>query len=156
MVKSAMPSTFQSAVVLEGSLTDEMVRNGSLANPSVRNKREWTSNFAKRVDEGSNKRNVWNAIKSYTGVAKEERNPDQGTLHLCYKCGLHHLGEFYREIVCFRCKRKGHTVRDCKEPGASKPVCYNCGAEDHMRNVCPKLKGGSQLGARKHEEEHLL
>ena len=40
MVKSAILTTFHSAVVLAGSLTDEMVQSGSLANPSARDKRE--------------------------------------------------------------------------------------------------------------------
>ena len=72
MVKSAMPTTFHSSVVLAGSLTDEMVWNGSLANPSAGNKRQWTGNTTRRFEGNPNKRNNRGAIKSYAVVAKEE------------------------------------------------------------------------------------
>ena len=112
MVKSAMPTTFHSAVVLAGSLTDEMVRNGSLANPSAGNKRQWTGNTTRRFEGNPNKRNNRGAIKSYAGVTKEEGKSYQGTKPWCNKCRKHHLGDFCLEIVCFKCKKTGHLSRE--------------------------------------------
>ncbi|KAI3505152.1 hypothetical protein L1887_27074 [Cichorium endivia] len=39
-------------------------------------------------------------------------------------------------IICNRCGKPGHTVRDCR-----LSRCYTCGAEGHISFNCPKLKG---------------
>ena len=43
---------------------------------------------------------------------------------------------------CFRCKKEGHTVKDCKElDDKLKKVqkCYYCSSEGHIKINCPKL-----------------
>ena len=101
MVKSAMPTTFHSAVVLAGSLTDEMVWNGSLENLSAGGKRQWTGNLNIEIEESPSKRNNQDTVKSYTGIAKEGRKPYRGTLPECIKCGAHHLGGVCQETICY-------------------------------------------------------
>ncbi|GKE74749.1 reverse transcriptase domain-containing protein [Tanacetum coccineum] len=58
---------------------------------------------------------------------------------------------------CSKCKRVGHTTRDCKAPVAemnqrthvSNPkatiTCYECGRLGHFRNECQKLRNQNQV-----------
>ncbi|TVU24643.1 hypothetical protein EJB05_27092 [Eragrostis curvula] len=46
--------------------------------------------------------------------------------------------------VCYRCKEKGHWMRDCPKQQSPRHVagaCFQCGMVGHWRPDCPQLKG---------------
>ncbi|XP_024964795.1 uncharacterized protein LOC112505074, partial [Cynara cardunculus var. scolymus] len=45
------------------------------------------------------------------------------------------------EVRVERCHLGDHTAKDCR-----KRLCFDCGSPDHMRNVCPKSKQGTNAG----------
>ena len=49
-----------------------------------------------------------------------------------------------KPLICFKCHKEGHTMKDCKyEP----PVCFYCHESGHKRPECPKLNGGTPGGS---------
>lgn len=40
-------------------------------------------------------------------------------------------------VVCFRCRKKGHLISECKEILDGKDICFTCGSEDHNVHNCP-------------------
>lgn len=38
---------------------------------------------------------------------------------------------------CLRCRKFGHTMRDCPESRAPRAKCWRCGQSDHALNDCP-------------------
>ncbi|GJX16409.1 putative reverse transcriptase domain-containing protein [Tanacetum coccineum] len=78
-----------------------------------------------------------------------------GNLPYCNKCKWHHVGPC--TVKCSKCKRVGHTSRDCKAPIAAMNrrthvanpkatiTCYECGRLGHFRNECQKLRNQNQV-----------
>ncbi|GJV46359.1 putative reverse transcriptase domain-containing protein [Tanacetum coccineum] len=74
----------------------------------------------------------------------------EGTLPLCNKCKLHHEGPC--TVRCVKCHRVGHLARNCRITNPTTPTqrgqivnqkvvtCFECGAQGHYRNDCPKIK----------------
>jgi zinc finger CCHC domain-containing protein 9 len=68
-----------------------------------------------------------------------------------------------KNLVCFRCRRKGHAAADCttdlgdgsEAPASDNPLvsagrgggkhCYKCGSIDHGLSKCPKMKNAPRL-----------
>ncbi|KAG0001279.1 hypothetical protein BGZ79_004860 [Entomortierella chlamydospora] len=47
--------------------------------------------------------------------------------------------------VCFACRKKGHSAKDCKE-SSGVGLCYNCGSAEHTTKDCKKLsKDGNKF-----------
>ena len=57
-----------------------------------------------------------------------------------------------REIICYRCEKKGHYSSNCEEEGEMK--CYNCGKSGHMAKAC-KNKGNQTGYSVKNRERNL-
>jgi len=49
-------------------------------------------------------------------------------------------------MICFHCRKKGHSAMNCPESGSSASVamdskiCYKCGSTEHSLAACPKRK----------------
>mmetsp|Transcript_5143 Transcript_5143/g.5281 ORF Transcript_5143/g.5281 Transcript_5143/m.5281 type:complete len:248 (-) Transcript_5143:68-811(-) len=41
-----------------------------------------------------------------------------------------------KNLICFRCRKKGHLISDCKEENDTAVKCFNCGARDHSVHGC--------------------
>lgn len=41
-------------------------------------------------------------------------------------------------VICFRCRKKGHLISECKETVEKKDICFTCGSSDHNVHNCPK------------------
>jgi zinc finger CCHC domain-containing protein 9 len=46
-----------------------------------------------------------------------------------------------REAVCFKCRQKGHTSKDCSGEGA---FCYKCGSAQHSLKECEQYRKGDK------------
>ncbi|KAD5318373.1 hypothetical protein E3N88_18319 [Mikania micrantha] len=140
-VRTARPSTFQSAVELGGTLTDEIVRCGRINQERAGDKRKWQDNRNER--KGDQKFRKFESKGNDFGRAKTATTPIPGrkiylgTSSWCDKCKIHHQGECNPKY-CYKCKKAGHLLKDCRVKDVAR--CYECGDTGHLRNVCPKLK----------------
>ncbi|GJY11130.1 reverse transcriptase domain-containing protein [Tanacetum coccineum] len=78
-----------------------------------------------------------------------ENNGYIGSLPLCKKCTLHHIGPC--TVTCQTCNKVGHQNRNYKNKGPAtgsnlQPVlvtCHACGEKGHYRNQCPKANNNA-------------
>ena len=140
-VRASKPATLQSAIMLAGTMTDDVVRAGTLSKSNTSEKRRMNDQPDRRSRQGSEKRQ--NTARNY-GVATQtahvlERRTYSGDAPKCAKCPLHHHGQCSK---CEKCNRVGHFAKYCKIDAPR--ACYECGSPDHMKNACPKLTRGNE------------
>ncbi|GKE63317.1 reverse transcriptase domain-containing protein [Tanacetum coccineum] len=92
--------------------------------------------------------------RAYT-IGANGKKAYAGNLPYCNKCKWHHVGPC--TVKCSKCKRVGHTTRDCKAPIAAMNrrthvanptatiTCYDCEKLGHFRNECQKLRNQNQV-----------
>nr|GEY07999.1 putative reverse transcriptase domain-containing protein [Tanacetum cinerariifolium] len=103
-----------------------------------------------------------NVARAYA-AGSGEKKPYEGTKPLCPKCNFHHDGPCGPK--CTHCKRTSHIAQYCRSRAANTnndnnnnnynnqratsayqgfPTCFECGAQGHFKNNCPKLGNRNQ------------
>ncbi|GJU50483.1 putative reverse transcriptase domain-containing protein [Tanacetum coccineum] len=156
MLRATQPVTIQAAILTAGILTDEAVRNGTLAKASEKRKEKDEASKSESVRKDEKK-----AKEGRGFVAAVPPRRENGNFPKCVRCkGFH--AEKGPCLVCYNCQRPGHMARDCRAPlRHAKPLravwlrngqraCYECGSLDHLRPNYPKWnqehnQSGNQL-----------
>ncbi|GKC91997.1 putative reverse transcriptase domain-containing protein [Tanacetum coccineum] len=149
-VKASKPKTMQVAIEFATEMMDKKIL--TIAECQAENKRKFDDTSRNNQNQQQSfKRN--NVARAYT-IGPGEKKPYGGVKPLCPKCNYHHDGQCAPK--CTNYKRSGLSARDCKNrhTAANKNqrdqwtnqrvlTCYECGAQDHFRSDCPKLKNGN-------------
>nr|GEV69807.1 reverse transcriptase domain-containing protein [Tanacetum cinerariifolium] len=146
MVASTEPTTIQNAILKDGVLTDETVRNGSLKKSG--GKRGDSGETSKEGNvKGDNKRaRTGKVYATITNLVKKEYT---SSAPKCTNYNFHH----YHEMPCRMCMNYNHLgnfANDCSGPKmvtllnarnstAARGACYECGGSDHYKSSCPRL-----------------
>nr|GEX49176.1 putative reverse transcriptase domain-containing protein [Tanacetum cinerariifolium] len=93
-----------------------------------------------------------NGDDSHTlGMGNGDRRAYEGPRPLCTKCNYHHDGPCAPKR--HKSNRFGHLSRDCRNPvnvntkaNQRGNVCFECGAQEHFKKECPKLKNNNNRG----------
>ncbi|GJS99552.1 reverse transcriptase domain-containing protein [Tanacetum coccineum] len=141
----------QDAVRIANNLMDQKLKGYAVRN--AENKRRLDNNYGnnrgqqppyKRQNTGGQ-----NVARAYVAGNNGEKKYE-GTLPLCNKCKLHHVGPCTAR--CVKCNKVGHLARNCRVTNPTTPTqrgqivnqkvvtCFECGAQGHYRSECPKIK----------------
>jgi zinc finger CCHC domain-containing protein 9 len=64
----------------------------------------------------------------YTQIAKDRREKQSKR-------------QWSKDLVCFKCREKGHTSSDCSKAGV---LCYKCGSTEHSLRDCSEYRRGDK------------
>ncbi|GKB70863.1 putative reverse transcriptase domain-containing protein [Tanacetum coccineum] len=150
-VIAAEPTRLQDAVRIANNLMDQKLKGYAVRN--AKNKRRLDNNYGNnRGQQPPHKRQNTggqNVARAYVAGNNGEKKYE-GTLPLCNKCKLHHVGPC--TVRCGKCNRVGHLPRNCRVTNPATPTqrgqivnqrvvtCFECGAQGHYRSDCPKIK----------------
>ncbi|GJW81473.1 putative reverse transcriptase domain-containing protein [Tanacetum coccineum] len=113
-VIAAEPTRLQDAVRIANNLMDQKLKGYAVRN--AENKRRLDNNYGNnRGQQPPHKRQNTggqNVARAYVAGNNEERKYE-GTLPLCNKCKLHHVGPC--TVRCVKCNKVGHLARNCKD-----------------------------------------
>jgi hypothetical protein len=141
---SARPKTYQDAIEISATLTDEAVRNGVFGKVKPNDKRKWNN---KNNDVGSSRnsnsfKKPANAIRSYittqppSPANQTGRTGYAGSHPKCNQCNYHHSGQFQSFK---KCNCQGHSEKNYK---MGQQGCFECVGLDHIKSACPRLARG--------------
>nr|GEW00886.1 hypothetical protein [Tanacetum cinerariifolium] len=131
-----------------------------IADRQADNKRKFKNTSKNQQKQQPFKRNN-NVARAYA-VRSREKKPYGGTKPLYPKCNFHH--DEPCGLKCTNCKRTGHIARDYRSRAANTnnnnnnnynnwratsayqgvPTFFECGAQGHFKNNCPKLGNRKQ------------
>ncbi|GJU06844.1 putative reverse transcriptase domain-containing protein, partial [Tanacetum coccineum] len=149
-VMATKPKTMQDAIEFATELMDKKI--GTFVERQAENKRKFdeTSRNNQNQQKPPKRHNV---TQAYT-TGPDEKKPYGGSEPLCSKCNYHHDGQCAPK--CHKCNRVGHLARDYRSPAnvntannqrgtraGQKATCFECGAQEHFKRECPKLKNNN-------------
>ncbi|GJY12652.1 putative reverse transcriptase domain-containing protein [Tanacetum coccineum] len=150
-VMATQPKIMQDAIEFATELKDKKI--STLVERQAENKRKFedTSRNNQNQQQPFKRHNVARAYTTRPGDKKTYRGPKP----LCPKCNYHHDGQCAPK--CTNCKRTGHFYQNYrsqpatannnqKAQGTNQRIltCFECGAQGHFKNNCPKLKNKNQ------------
>ncbi|GJS88451.1 reverse transcriptase domain-containing protein [Tanacetum coccineum] len=147
MVAATEPTTIQSAILKDGVLTDEAIRNGSLKkNNEKRGNGEESSRDGNLKDDNKRSRTG----RAFSATTNPVRKEYTGSAPKCTNCNFHNNPEMPCR-TCTNCNRLGHFANDCRAGPrlvnplnprnltATRGACFECGGTDHYKAACPRL-----------------
>ncbi|GJZ95367.1 putative reverse transcriptase domain-containing protein [Tanacetum coccineum] len=160
-VKASKSKTMQEVIEFTTELMEE--KTHAYAERQAERKRK-NDDFSRNNQNQQVKRQ--NTGQAYT-AGNSDRKSYAGSKPLCSKCNCHHEAGPCPPR-CNNCKKVGHLAKDCRSRSANANNnnrnnnnhnnnnnnqkgngCYECGAQEHFKRNCPKLKNndhGNQAG----------
>nr|GEX50292.1 reverse transcriptase domain-containing protein [Tanacetum cinerariifolium] len=134
-VMSYEPKLMQKAIEFVNDQMDQKLLG--IADRQADNKRKFDNTSRNQQNQQPFRRNN-NVARAYA-VGSGENKPYGGTKPRCPKCNFHHDGPCAPK--CTNYKRTGHRATAAYQ---GVPTCFECGAQGHFKNNCPKLGNRNQ------------
>ncbi|GJS00427.1 reverse transcriptase domain-containing protein [Tanacetum coccineum] len=140
-----VPDSEKMMEVFIGGLPRSIEGNVTASKPQTL---EEAINIAQRLMDQNRRQETFRAY----AVTPTENNRYTGSLPLCKKCTLHHIGPC--TVKCNTCNKVGHLTKNCRNKGPATgsnllPVtvtCHACGEKGHYANQCRKTTNNNVQG----------